>query len=110
MIQSITQWLGGIVLLLGILYALYLFASAKLKATFGPILDAVKSFEKQTGFDVPLVGDPRQPGPDVTTTANPRLQALEDAEALLRHFEAEKNAAGVTALQSVVAALFSKPQ
>lgn len=106
MIQNLLSVLGGIVLLIGLLLAAAIWFKSKIEAKIAPI---VKQFESQTGIDLPDF--PKMVKVDrIADTSNPRLDALKDAEALLSHFETEKNTAGQAAMQSVVQALFTKPQ
>lgn len=106
MLQNILSMLGGIVLLIGLLLAAAIWAKSKIDAKLGPLLKLVES---KTGIDLPDLG-PVATLKAVPTADNPRLDALKDAEALLSHFEAEKNTAGQAAMQGVVQALFTKPQ
>lgn len=107
MIQNLLSVLGGIVLLIGLLLAAAIWAKSKIDAKLGPLLKLVES---KTGIDLPDLGPVATLKAVPTAEDNPRLDALKDAEALLSHFEAEKNTAGQAAMQGVVQALFTKPQ
>jgi len=105
-IQNLLSMLGGIVLLIGILFALGIWFKSRIEAKITPL---VKQLESQTGIDLPDFSRSTSSVKSVDSD-NPRLDALKDAEALLSHFEDNKNAAGQSAMQAVVQALFTKPQ
>lgn len=107
MIQNLLSVLGGIILLIGLVSAGVIWLRSWINSKIGPVL---KLLEDRTGIDLPDLGKFTQQAPAQQSTDNPRIEALKDAEALLSHFEANKNAAGQSAMQAVVQALFTKPQ
>jgi hypothetical protein len=106
MIQTLLSVVGGFVLLIGILIVAGIWLKSQFEAKLSPI---IKQLEDRTGIDIPDFGK-MATTVGVAEPSNDRLDALKDAEALLKHFEDNKNTAGQAAMQGVVQALFTKPQ
>jgi hypothetical protein len=106
MISTIGTIVGGVFMLVGLLWGLVAWIGKKVGLSQKQIEDTLRSIIEQLQpkdqIDSPMSGK-------TEPTKSTRIDALQSCESLARYLESRKNDAGLQALQQVVTAIFSQP-
>ena len=105
MISTIGTIVGGVFMLMGLLWGLVAWIGKKVGLGQKQIEDTLRSIIEQLQPKDQIVTMPGKTDPTEST----RIDALQSCESLARYLESRKNDAGLQALQQVVTAIFSQP-